>query len=255
MDGPESNLSRADERCYGHYGSMEEAFARSMVKAGQQVSAIQEAVKDWRPRRVLDIGAGTGAILRLLSDKAFAEEYAASDISQLCVSYLNDHPFPGFVGATKASVDDLPYEDQSFDLAILSHVLEHVPDPIIALEEASRVATKVCFEVPLELAFLPTAKAALITLIRGRIRSINRIGHLHFYCVRGVRELVRSAGLQIETHFRYRIGLEWLNMHFGRGSLNVRIRETFGSVLPINLYGFFFTTHLTVLCSKASSRG
>jgi len=254
MGGLERNLSRADERCYGHYGSMEEALARSIVTSKQHVAAVLEVVKDWRPRRVLDIGAGAGAMLRLLSEKGFAQEYAATDLSQLSVSFLNNHPFPGFVGATKAGADNLPYEDQSFDLAILSHVLEHVPDPVLTLEEAARVAARVCFEVPLELAFLPTAKAALITMIWGRIRSINRIGHLHFYCVRCVRDLVRSAGLQMEAHFRYRIGIEWLNMHFGTGSLNVRIRETFGSVLPINLYGFFFTTHFTALCSKASSR-
>ncbi len=253
MDGHELRLSRADERLYGHFGSMDEALSRSMVMARQQVSAVLAVVGDWRPRRVVDIAAGAGAMLRLLSDTGFAQEYAATDISQLSVSFLNDHPFPGFVGATKAGVDNLPYGDRSFDLAILSHVLEHVPDPIIALEEASRVAGKVCLEVPLELALLPTAKAAWITMVRGRIRSINRIGHIHFFSVRGVRDLVRSAGLQIEAEFRYRLGLEWLNMHFGEDSMNSRIREALGSMLPIGLYGFFLSTHFTMLCSKPSS--
>lgn len=254
MDTYELRSSRADERYYAHHASMEAAFSRSLVMAKQQVSAVLAVVGDWRPRRVMDIAAGVGALLRLLSDKGFAQEYAATDMSQLSVSFLNDHPFPGFVGATKASVDNLPYGDRSFDLAILSHVLEHVPDPIIALEEASRVAGKVFLEVPLELALLPTAKAAWITMARGRIRSINRIGHIHFFSVRGVRDLVRLAGLQIEAEFRYRHDLDWLSMHFGKDSMNTRIREALGSLLPIGLYGFFLSTKLAVLCSRAPSQ-
>lgn len=252
MDDHGASLSRADERLYAHYGSMEDAFARSLVMARQQVTAVLTVVGGWRPRRVLDISAGAGAMLRLFGEQGFAKEYAATDISQLSVSFMNDHPFPGFVGATKASIEGLPYEDGSFDLAILSHVLEHVTDPVIALEEAARVATKVCVEVPLELALLPTAKAALVTLVRGRIRSINRIGHVHFFSARAVRDLVRYAGLAVEREFRYRLGREWLDMHFGVGAMNVRVREVLGKVLPIGLYGFLLSTSFTVLCSKPS---
>ncbi len=254
MESHESGSSQADERLYAHYGSMEDAFARSLVMARQQVAAVVAVVGGWRPRRVLDISAGAGAMLRLFGEQGFAEEYAATDISRLSVDFVYRHSFPGFTSAVKASVEGLPYEDRSFDLALLSHVLEHVPDPIIALEEASRVASKVCLEVPLELALLPTAKAAWLALARGRIRSINRIGHVHFFSVRAVRDLIHTAGLEIEAEFRYRLGFEWLSMHYGRDSLNTRIRETLGSLLPIVIYGFFLSTHFTVLCSSASAR-
>jgi SAM-dependent methyltransferase len=38
--------------------------------------------------------------------------------------------------------DDLPFEDDSADFVFASHVLEHIPDPIRALEEWLRVARK-----------------------------------------------------------------------------------------------------------------
>ena len=63
MSEPEAAVSRADERLYAHYGSMDDALARSLVKAGQQVAAVLAVVGGWRPRRVLDIAAGVGAIL------------------------------------------------------------------------------------------------------------------------------------------------------------------------------------------------
>jgi SAM-dependent methyltransferase len=38
--------------------------------------------------------------------------------------------------------DDLPFEDDSADFVFASHVLEHIPDPVQALEEWLRVARK-----------------------------------------------------------------------------------------------------------------
>jgi SAM-dependent methyltransferase len=38
--------------------------------------------------------------------------------------------------------DDLPFEDDSFDFVFASHVLEHFPDPIRALQEWLRVARR-----------------------------------------------------------------------------------------------------------------
>ncbi len=38
--------------------------------------------------------------------------------------------------------DDLPFDDDSFDFVFSSHVIEHFPDPIRALHEWMRVATR-----------------------------------------------------------------------------------------------------------------
>jgi SAM-dependent methyltransferase len=43
--------------------------------------------------------------------------------------------------------DDLPLEDNSIDFVLASHVIEHFPDPIKALLEWQRVATKYIFLV------------------------------------------------------------------------------------------------------------
>ena len=45
---------------------------------------------------------------------------------------------------------DVPAEDGAYDLAVVSHVLEHVPEPMSLLREAMRVAPAVLIEVPLE---------------------------------------------------------------------------------------------------------
>jgi SAM-dependent methyltransferase len=43
--------------------------------------------------------------------------------------------------------DDLPFEDDSFDFVLASHVIEHMPDPVKALLEWKRVARRYVFLV------------------------------------------------------------------------------------------------------------
>lgn len=50
---------------------------------------------------------------------------------------------------TRASIYDIPYPDKFFSVAYAFHVLEHLEDPLQALEELSRIADFVLVETPL----------------------------------------------------------------------------------------------------------
>lgn len=62
-----------------------------------------------------------------LSDKVLSE-----------IDYLNRKLGTG-ITVKKASVTDLPYQDEVFNVVILSEILEHLPEPRKALNEAYRV--------------------------------------------------------------------------------------------------------------------
>lgn len=80
---------------------------------------------------VLDIGAGSGKWRDSLEKKGY--EYKSIDI---------DDPFSPNAKGTHdyvGDIEDLPVCEESFDLIICTQVLEHVPHPLIALQEIHRV--------------------------------------------------------------------------------------------------------------------
>jgi hypothetical protein len=83
----------------------------------------------------------------------------------------------------------IPAADDEYDLAILSHVVEHIPDPAPVLAEAARVAPVVIVEVPLE-----ANRSARRPSVRAEAA---RIGHVHAFDRAAVRELLGGVGLRV----------------------------------------------------------
>ena len=92
--------------------------------------------------RVLDAGIGTGALCLALQETV--DRPLVLDGVDLSARMLdqaaNNLRARGYRAAlTQASITALPYDDDTFDLVMSAHVLEHVPDPQAALKELQRV--------------------------------------------------------------------------------------------------------------------
>lgn len=86
-----------------------------------------------RGRRILDVGCGTGTNLDELGRFGRVEGVEAEAAA---VEYCRGH---GGWSVTEASGDELPFDDDGFDLVTLLDVIEHVPDDATILGEARRV--------------------------------------------------------------------------------------------------------------------
>lgn len=100
------------------------------------------------PQRVLEVGAGEGLVARRMLERRPDLAMAILDLPdpELAANW-SDIP----VGGVQGSVETLPFPDRSVDLVMAIEVLEHVPDPDLALREISRVTNSdVIVSVPRE---------------------------------------------------------------------------------------------------------
>ena len=83
--------------------------------------------------RILDVGCGTGANLEMLSEFGEAEGVELSDDAlEFCRAR-------GLTSVRQGEAEQLPYDDQSFDLVTALDLVEHLDDDVQGLREMGRV--------------------------------------------------------------------------------------------------------------------
>lgn len=186
---------------------------------------------------ILEIGAGEGSILNRLSELSFGEKLYALEISSSGVVAINSKKISRLTDCLIFDGYDIPYSDQKFDLAILSHVIEHVEHPRRLLYEAVRVAKYVFIEVPLE-----------DTLRLKKDFVFDKVGHINFYSPITIRRLIQTCNLEVLSQtvtnpskavHKYRLGR--------KGLPNYYIREYLLKALP-GLAIRIFTYHSSLIC-------
>jgi SAM-dependent methyltransferase len=93
-----------------------------------------EVIAEAAPRRVLEVGAGTGAFAERVRRELGADVMAV-DLSPRMVELAGERGVPAIV----ADVQELPFGDDAFDSAAALWVLHHVPDLDRGLGELARV--------------------------------------------------------------------------------------------------------------------
>jgi SAM-dependent methyltransferase len=193
-----------------------------------------------RPDTVIEIGAGDGALLAEL--RGFARVMRGFEISAEAARIARER------GLSVEAYDGsrLPLADGSVDLAILSHVLEHVADPDALLREAARVAQAVVVEVPLE--------ANLSARRESKRSGAEAIGHVQALDRDAVRSLVERAGLTVRGELLDPLPLAVHTFFAGTGAARARavakaaVRRAVFNASP-RVAERAFTLHYACLCS------
>ncbi len=86
------------------------------------------------PLRLLDAGCGTG---RNMIEFGSLGEARGVDFSADAIAFCAQR---GITGAVQGTVEQLPFDDGSFDLLLATDVIEHLDDDVAALAELRRVA-------------------------------------------------------------------------------------------------------------------
>jgi ubiquinone/menaquinone biosynthesis C-methylase UbiE len=96
--------------------------------------------------KILEIGCSSAHSLRTLSLKNMSLDYTGVDIDRYAVAKgseaISNLKLPGIKEAKliEASVEDLPFKDNEFDIVISLNVIEHLHEPKKAIKEMLRCA-------------------------------------------------------------------------------------------------------------------
>jgi len=149
--------------------------------------SLSQLLPEPMPERVLEVGCGEGHIAAWLSQRASPESLVAVDLSTGMLARAHArHPSVEFACA---SASELPFGDRQFDLVLFLEVLEHLPSPRRALEEARRVCSgQLVASVPRE----PVWR--LLNLLRGAYwhRWGDTPGHLQHWSRESFLGLLRE---------------------------------------------------------------
>lgn len=190
--------------------------------ARQKAANIRRLAYGLSPAAVLDVGSGDGAVLQALEEQGFAAPCTALEISATGLEALRARQLHLLTAALPFDGESMPFADQEFDLAILSHVLEHVEYPRKLLAEIRRVAKRLIVEVPLEdNAFLP------------RNYRPDPVGHINFYNPKTFRRLLQTCGFVVEEQITKNPERVMYTFMSGvRGNLTWAIKESALRLVP-----------------------
>jgi len=247
--GNAGELQSFYEEAYSRAGAAADRYGRwralGAIGKAEHVIALCERARV-RPARTLEVGCGDGSLLDELGRRGFGGRRDGVEISAAAVEIAAARP-----GVDSAGLYDgahIPVADFAYDLGILSHVLEHVPEPAALLAETARACTRVVVEVPLE---------ANLSASRANKRALSgEVGHLHRLDRASMRALAAAAGVRVEHELEDALSLRaqlfWAATPAARarGAAKWALRASMHRCAP-SLARRLFTVHYAFLCAGA----
>ena len=153
---------------YGNWQKYQSKNPLQQALITRFLAEVRSLVASLPIRSIADVGCGDGFVLDMLLTPRPNLTGVGADLDHEALS-RGRALFPN-IPFVRADIRQLPYPARSFDLVVCTEVLEHLPDPQVALREICRVSGRYClFSVPHEPLF------RLSNLIRGK--SITRLGN------------------------------------------------------------------------------
>lgn len=169
--------------------------AADYVVSDVRLSKILEICTDLKNKKVLDVGCGTGYLGEELETRG--AEVTGIDISK--VALKKAHEVLSFTKVVDLNEDKIPFKDKTFDLIVVSEVIEHLFKPVIILEELRRILRDKGQLIITTPNFLYWGHR--LKFLIGRFGYTDEgpfdIGHIHFYTYQTLIDDLHKSGFRI----------------------------------------------------------
>lgn len=192
---------RAAEPDHALVAEYDPGFTEAHLVENQRLSKEALQVRDYASTRALlrQRFPDRGKLLEVGSGLGFLLDYFRKDGWEV----MGVEPNEGLNRYARKSLnlDVLPvilpeakFSDASFDVVLMMHVIEHVPDPTDTLREIHRVL-KPGGMLVME---TPRYDTLMFKLLGARERSLSCEGHIYFFTSRTLDEIARKTGYRVE---------------------------------------------------------
>lgn len=123
-------------------------------------------------------------LLHFAPEKMFYNIFSENNGIEYTACDLFPKQYNGKTKITKADITKIPFEDNSFDFIICSHVLEHIPNDRLAMTELCRVLSKngnSILQVPIDYNREKTYEDPNITSPIERLKVFGHPDHVRYY--------------------------------------------------------------------------
>lgn len=127
------------------HGYSKEESNRLVDQANTLANLLHSNIKYTAGSKVLEAGCGVGAQTIILANNSPEANITSIDISEESIDQLKDLLKKNNISNVKFQIGDifnLPFDDETFDHVFVCFVLEHLKDPVTALESLGRVLKK-----------------------------------------------------------------------------------------------------------------
>lgn len=188
MAPPSSDKSAVLETNEAFYGELRpgvQDYWRKMAAPRARVATVLRELEKERPRSIVDLGCGNGALCEEIHARMPSAEVAGVDLSAAQIA-ANQQRLPwGRWLVADLGGESAPALGASFDAVVTSEVIEHVDDPAAFLRSARTLAKR--------------GAMLVLSTQSGKVQETERrVGHLQHFSVEAMRQLLSDAGWRPE---------------------------------------------------------
>lgn len=163
--------------------------------------------------RLLDVGCGSGSTIQILEQKGW--KGVGVDFDKKAIENAKKKNIEVYYG----DLFSQSFADNSFDAIVMNHVIEHVPSPVLLLEECRRILKKGGTLV----AITPNAGSRGHEHYKEDWRGLETPTHLQVFTVESLKNVATDAGFTSVKYFSSMQGI----LYILDASENMKRHKTF----------------------------